>query len=93
MKMTGPPVTKAIKKLNRIHAQLEKAQAEFDEAVQARYGLTLSEAGDRDIECLVEVSDYGMDITISELDTRMTYYGYEVRRWEHQYDPGDEMVV
>jgi hypothetical protein len=91
--MTGPQVTKAIKKLNRIHAQLEKAQAEFDDAIQARYGLTMSEAGDRDIECLVEVSDYGMDITLCELDDQMIHNNYEVRRWEHQYDPGDEMVV
>ena len=94
MKMTGPDVTKAIKKLNRIHGQLEKAQVEFDDAIQARYGLTMHEAGDRDIEVMVEISDYGMNCTLRELDDRMIGHGYLVHNWlTGAYDPGDEMVV
>lgn len=81
MKMTGPAVTKSVKKLSRIHAQLEKAQAEFDEAIQARYGISLHEAGERDVEDLVEISDYGMQLNLSELDDKMIYNGYEVHRW------------
>lgn len=80
--MTGPAVVKASKKLARIHWQLQKAQAEFNEAVQARYGLTVNDAADQDLG-LIQISDYGMDCNLSELDDEMIQNGYEVRRWKN----------
>ena len=77
---TAPSVRKSLAKLIRAHSALEKAKVEFDNAIQVRYGISLQEAADSDLDAIIEIADYGMACDIKNLDDAMGKSGYEVYR-------------